>query len=349
MALHFVEAMPGVQIYGLDNLTRRGAETSLEPLKRAGVTVLRGDVRMMSDFSPLPDVDWVIDCAANPSVMAGLTTKRGNASRQLMQHNLLGSLNTLEYCRERQAGFVLLSSSRVYSIPALRRIALRETESRFVPVISESHIEGFSSYGIAEEFPTTAPLSLYGATKLASETLALEYGHAFGFPVWINRCGVIGGPGQFGKIDQGILAFWVYSFLLERPLRYISFGGTGKQVRDFVSAEDVADLVLRQLQDPGRAVRNVLNVGGGPEGALSLRELTDICRDYFGSKEWTASPMSVESSDEERPYDIPYYVTDIRRVRKHWQWQPSLGGEALALKLCNWAVAHRDFVERLMS
>ena len=66
--------------------------------------------------------------------------------------------------------------------------------------------------GISEDFPTTAPLSLYGASKLASETLILEYGECFDFPVWINRCGVLAGAGQFGKADQGIFSFWIHSF-----------------------------------------------------------------------------------------------------------------------------------------
>ena len=61
------------------------------------------------------------------------------------------------------------------------------------------------------------PLSLYGASKLASETLILEYGECFGFPVWINRCGVLAGAGQFGKADQGIFSFWIHSFKEKIP------------------------------------------------------------------------------------------------------------------------------------
>jgi len=69
------------------------------------------------------------------------------------------------------------------------------------------------------------PLSLYGSTKLASETLALEYGAAYGFPVWINRCGVLAGAGQFGTAKQGIFLFWLHAWHSRRPLRYIGFGG----------------------------------------------------------------------------------------------------------------------------
>jgi CDP-paratose 2-epimerase len=290
----------------------------------------------------IPDVDWVIDCAANPSVTAGAHSNTTDSSRQLIEHNLLGTVNLLEFCRERYAGLVLLSSSRVYSVNALRRIPLREGETRFEPVHpAKSGIPGYSQFGISEDFPTTAPVSLYGATKLASETLALEYGHTFSFPVWIDRCGVIGGPGQFGKVDQGILSFWVYSFLLNRPLKYIGFDGSGKQVRDFVRAEDVASLVAQQILDPARCDRRIFNVGGGNANAFSLLELSKICRSFFHSD------MGVESSSEERVFDIPYYVTDIRRVEEHWDWSPSVRGRSIVTQVCEWADVHRDFVASL--
>src|SRR6266540_7500214 len=84
---------------------------------------------------------------------------------------------------------------------------------------------GLSSEGVAENFSTSPPLSLYGATKLASEVMALEYGEAFDLPIWINRCGVLAGAGQFGQPDQGIFAFWINSYLRRQPLKYIGFDG----------------------------------------------------------------------------------------------------------------------------
>lgn len=341
VAMRCAEVLPGIGIYGIDNLSRRGSETSVAALEQVGVTVTRGDVRLSSDFMSLPPVDWVIDCAANPSVMAGVA-HTGVSSQQLVEHNLVGTLNMLEYCRKHGAGLVLLSSSRVYSIAALNAIQLLETPTRFTPADTQAQPHGFSGSGVSEDFPTTAPISLYGATKLASEVLALEYGAAFDFPVWVNRCGVIGGPGQFGRSDQGILAFWIYSCLLGRPLRYIGFGGKGKQVRDFVIAEDIADLIIRQVRSPERDVPRVLNVGGGQAGTLSLYELTQICEMQFGTS------IQVQGSDKERVYDIPYYVTDIANVSQYWNWTPSLDGARLATTVCEWAAQNRSLVELLM-
>jgi CDP-paratose 2-epimerase len=340
LASFLLSSAAGIEVLGIDNLSRPGSETALQSLRKNGVQIWRGDIRLASDVQALPDVDWVVDCAANPTVTAGLSDGGWGSSRQLVEHNLAGTLNILEFCKGRGAGLVLLSTSRVYSVAELNALPLREGETRFILADTED-IPGCSNYGISEDFSTAAPVSLYGATKLASERIALEYGDAFGFPVWINRCGVIGGPGQYGRVDQGILAFWVFSFLLGRPLRYIGFGGTGKQVRDFVQAEDVADLVLRQMMDPSRQVHRVHNVGGGAPGAFSLRELTEICRDFFGSS------VSVMPSNEERRYDIPYYVTDTRRVQQAWGWTPSVTGEELVLSVCRWARQHHAFVEVL--
>ena len=72
----------------------------------------------------------------------------------------------------------------------------------------------------------------------------------------IDRCGVIAGPWQMGKVDQGVFTHWMLAHHFRNPLTYIGFGGEGKQVRDLLHVEDLVDLVERQLLDPaglGRA------------------------------------------------------------------------------------------------
>lgn len=188
---------PSIDVIGIDNFHRPGSELNRSILRESGIRVIQGDIRMQSDVSQLPGCDWVIDAAANPSVLAGI---KGSASpRQLCEHNLASMVNVLEYCREHAAGLVLLSSSRVYSINALCSLKLRKTPSRFELESEELGIRGVSALGINAEFSTDSPVSLYGATKLAGEVMALEYSSAFAFPVWINRCGVMAGPGQIGR------------------------------------------------------------------------------------------------------------------------------------------------------
>ena len=199
-----LERRPGLSIAGIDNLMRPGSEGNRLRLGRLGVAVFHGDLREASDLEPLPAADWVIEAAAQPSVLAGV--QGGFSSRRLFEHNLVGLGNVLELCKDTHAGLVLLSSSRVYSIPALQSLPLRDCGNALQLDVSQPLPRGVSAQGIGRDFSTNPPISLYGSTKLAAEALALEWGAAFGFPVWIDRCGVLAGPGQFGTPDQGIFS-----------------------------------------------------------------------------------------------------------------------------------------------
>ena len=117
-----LERVEGIRVTGMDNLIRPGAETNRVRIERLGVEFIHGDLRSASDIASLPPCEWVIDAAANPSVLAGHFG--AGSSRRLFEHNLAGFGNVLEYCREHKAGLFLLSSSRVYSIPALAAIPL---------------------------------------------------------------------------------------------------------------------------------------------------------------------------------------------------------------------------------
>jgi len=299
-----------LQIVGLDNFSRKGSELNVSELTKLGIDLIRGDIRSQSDIDGLPKVEWVIDCAANPSVLAGIYGQ--SSSRQLMEHNLLGSINLLEYCKNQKAGLILLSTSRVYSASELAALPVKSsTNDRFE--LQGCDVSGASSLGISEEFPTTAPLSLYGASKLASETLILEYGECFDFPIWVNRCGVLAGAGQFGKADQGIFSYWVHSFRENKPLKYIGFQGTGYQVRDALHPNDLVPLLSRQILEPDWEAPKIINLGGGVQNSMSLKELSSWCGDRFGQNEVLASP-------EERPMDAPWIVMDSTTAQNAWNW-----------------------------
>lgn len=304
-----ISKLKNTQIIGIDNLSRKGSEYNIKLLGQLGIQFIRGDIRSRSDIDSIPRVDWVIDCAANPSVLAGLDGQ--SSSRQLMEHNLLGSINLLEYCKKHKSGFILLSTSRVYSATELAALTVKPANNRFE--LTRCKAAGVSSFGISEDFPTTAPISLYGASKLASETLILEYGKCFDFPVWINRCGVLAGAGQFGKADQGIFSFWIHSFREKNPLKYIGFDGTGHQVRDAMHPKDLVPALTRQMMEPDMDVSKVINLGGGIDNSMSLKELSNWCEERFGSNKIT-------SSDEVRPMDAPWIVMDSKVAQNAWNW-----------------------------
>src|SRR6185436_16030653 len=224
------EAKEGLTIFGVDNFIRPGSELNRRLLQARGIQVKHADLRNSEDLESLPATDWIIDAAANPSVLAG-TGGSAATSRNLMQHNLNGTINLLETCRSRGRGLILLSTSRVYSISALAGLTVEVKKEAFSPLEKQAWPSGAGLAGIAEEFSTSPPISLYGASKACSELLVREYGAAFGFHVWINRLGVLAGAGQFGRADQGIFSYWIHSCVAKRPLKFIGFGGAGHQVR----------------------------------------------------------------------------------------------------------------------
>jgi CDP-paratose 2-epimerase len=313
VAMAVRKLQPDAKVSGIDNFCRPGSETNRRRLRDHGITVTHADVRCASDFESLPECDWIIDGAANPSVIAGIGA--GASSRQLMEHNLLGAVNLLEYARRTKAGFILLSSNRVYNIPALATLPLKVEDEAFTLDDSKPLPPGISPRGINESFSTTPPVSLYGATKLASEALALEYGHTFGFPAVVDRCGVLAGETQFGVPEQGIYSFWVRAYASRRPMKYLGFGGTGHQVRDAVHPQDLAELLLRQMEKPEFSSGKIWNVGGGAANAMSLAQLSRWCAKTFGEH-------TVQPDGTPRPFDVPWMVMDNTNVEKAFGWKP---------------------------
>jgi CDP-paratose 2-epimerase len=336
LARAFQEFDSGIELWGADNLIRPGSELNRLRLKSSGIHVFHADMRCRSDLDVAPAVDWVIDAAANPSVLAGV--KGVVSSRQLLEHNLVGTINLLEYCKRTAAGLVLLSTSRVYSIAPLMNLSLGVENEAYRPQFDSYMVVGLSSEGVAENFPTKPPMSLYGATKLASELLVVEYAEAFGLPVWINRCGVLAGAGQFGTPDQGIFTFWINSYLRRQPLKYIGFDGHGHQVRDCLHPSDLAALIWKQMKSPDRQVERVQNVGGGVASAMSLAQLSSWCAIRFGKH-------TVGRDSASRPYDIPWIVLDPAMAERQWDWQPTIRVAQILEEIAQHAEAHPDWLE----
>lgn len=324
------------ELMGLDNFTRPGSEENRARLRRLGVKIHTGDLRQASDLAALPAADWVIDAAANPSVLAGADGR--TSSRQLLEHNLWGTVEMLEYCKQHRAGLILLSTSRVYAIEPLARLPVVVQNQAFVPQPGAPWPAGLTEAGITEAFPTDAPRSVYGASKLAAEVIALEYGADFGFPVWINRCGVMAGAGQFGRPDQGIFAYWIHSHCRRRPLRYIGFDGQGHQVRDCLHPRDLLPLLRRQMEQPAARHPRIINLSGGRASATSLRQLTAWCDARFG-------PHPIQSDPCPRPFDLPWVVLNAALAQEVWGWQPQTPAAAIFEEIARHAEQRPDWLE----
>lgn len=338
LALRLKAAQPGRRVLALDNLKRRGAELNLARLRAGGVEFAHGDIRSPADLNATGDASLVIECSAEPSVMAGY----GESPRYVLDTNLTGTLNCLEFAREREAGFLFLSTSRVYPMASLRGLRYQELETRFELAPSQE-TTGVSAHGISEAFPLKGARSLYGATKLASELILQEYVEMYGLRAIINRCGVLSGPWQMGKVDQGFIVLWMARHVFGGNLKYIGYGGSGKQVRDVLHVDDLYRLVEIQLANLEALKGEVFNVGGGAANSVSLLELTRLCEEVCGRK------VAIEQDAADRAADIPYYVTDARRVRQVTGWSPQVSLKTLLEEVRDWLLAEEKMLRPILA
>ena len=331
------ERHPEWELVAFDNLHRRGSELNLPRLEEAGVEFVRGDVRDRDQVLGLGDCDAIIECSAEPSVLAGVD---GDPD-YVVQTNLVGAYHCLELARASSAQLVFLSTSRVYPTASLAAASVTEGETRF-ELTREQPLHGLSDRGVSEELGLEGPRSLYGATKLSAELLIAEYADTYGLQTVVDRCGVIAGPWQMGRDDQGVFAYWLLAHVLDRPLRYIGHGGEGKQVRDLVHVADLVELIDEQLREPERWAGATVNVGGGRSVSLSLREATDLCRELSGRQ------VPVASDPEPRPNDPAVYISDCARLFGLTEWRPRRDARETLTDTLDWIVANERDLRRVL-
>ncbi len=319
---------PGSKITSLDNLIRKGSGLNVDRLKKNNIEFVKGDIRNESDLELVSNIDLLIECSAEPSVLAGY----GQSPRYIIDTNLVGTINCLELARKNKADVVFLSTSRVYPYDLINQLKVKEEETRFVWEKEQGdNVTGFSEDGIGIDFPISAGVrSMYGATKLCSEILLNEYIAMYGLKGVINRCGVVAGPWQFGKVDQGVFTFWMLKHYFKKPLSYIGFGGKGKQVRDLLHVDDLFDLIDLEIKAMDKVNGQTYNVGGGKEVSLSLLEATKLCQEI------TKNKLDIGSIKDTRPADLAIYLTDNSKANKALGWKPKRGAAEILKDIYQW-------------
>lgn len=317
VALHLHEA--GHKVSVMDNLVRRGSERNIAVLSHHGVSFFHGDVRNSEDLGNLPvGIELICDTSAQPSVVSGYANPLFDIT-----NNGFGAIHILEYARARRIPMIFWSSNRVYGSDRLNALPRRETPTRFeydveawnrLPV--ERRLAGFHPvHGVSEEFSIDGgQRSIYGLSKLIADAACQEYSHAFDLPIVVNRFGVISGPGQFGKTDQGWVVWWAIAHWFKLPLTY--FGWQGKQVRDVLFVDDMLSLLELQMSNLAACRGEVFNVGGGATNSVSLCEAT------ASMQEISSRATDITQSDQERKGDIALYWTDNRKAGEKLGWQP---------------------------
>lgn len=338
MAIKLKTDFPKMRIVALDNLKRRGSELNIPRLQECGVEFVHGDVRNKEDFKNIGNITLLIDAAAEPSVLSGIDS----SPDYVINTNLAGTLNCLQFAQSNNARFLFLSTSRVYPISNLSAIKYDISETRF-NICKEQDLDGVSGQGIAENFNLNGARSFYGSSKLASELFIQEYAEFYGLKTIINRCGVITGPWQMGKVDQGVVVLWLANHFWKKKLSYIGFEGSGKQVRDILHIDDLYRLVKLQILSFDHYASDIYNVGGGNESSLSLLEMTAICEEVTGNK------IPISAVKEERLADIPLYITDNSKINLISGWKPEMKPIDIFKDIYIWMVENESLIKKILN
>ena len=337
LGIKLKQNFPDCHIIAFDNLKRRGSELILKRLMSEHVRFEHGDIRNKEDLESIGPVDLIIDCSAEPSVAAGVES----SPNYLINTNLLGTINCLEAARKYQSDLLFLSTSRVYPIEPLRQIGYQMNEDRFILSGNEAQTGISDENGINENFTLTGHRSLYGATKLASELLIEEYRANFNLGTIINRCGVIAGPWQMGKVDQGFLVHWVSQHMFNGKLAYFGYEGSGKQVRDVLHINDLFELVKIQIENPQQYHGETFNVGGGLKSSTSLKELTQLCSSI------TDKDLDIGQAPHPNKLDVPIYITDNQKITQLSGWQPQKSMTDTVSDIHKWIIDNEPLLKPL--
>ena len=316
LAIYFKNNQIGTKINTLDNLSRKGSLLNLERLKKNKIKNFKKDISNYNSLKNLPKYDLIVDCCAEASVE--VSKKEVD---KVFNTNLVGTFNILKKCTKDRSNFIFLSSSRVYSIKDLRKLRKK-------------------NFLINEKFDTSGPKSIYGFSKYSSEHLIREFSFLYKIKYIINRLGVISGPWQFGRQDQGFVSLWVWKHMNRKKLSYIGFGGNGSQIRDVVHIEDVCKLIAKQIKKINKVSNLTLNVGGGSKNFISLKDLTKICQKI------TSNRIKIFSKKTTSEYDIPYYVTNNLKVKKIYNWHPQKNILDIVKDIYKWMILNKKILKK---
>lgn len=307
----------GWEVVIYDNLARgKGCEVNLQWLRNhpnaKRLKTIKGQV---NTFQPLEqasrDCDLIVHAAAQVSVPESVSKPRLD-----YESNALGTFNVLESARSSNSNPILVhtSSNKVYGIPDA---PLRELETRFdFEDLPEGVDESFSLKG---EEP-------YGVSKAAGDMYLHAYSEQYGLRTVAFRCSCMFGPHQWGKEEQGWVAWFAIAATLGKPLNIF---GNGKQVRDLLYIDDVMrafDLATEKIE---MVKGEAINLGGGKENVASLLDTIGYLESLTGKK------MSLTFKGW-RPGDNKCYYTDCRKAKELLGWTPGVSWKEGVRRTLDW-------------
>ena len=313
------------KVISIDNLSRKGSKYNLNLLKNNNIKNFKIDIANFNNLKKIPKVDLIIDCCAEAAVEV---SKR--ELDKVFFTNLVGTFNILKKAKIDKAKLIFLSSSRVYPLTLLSNLVKQKKMNKKIKFFKK----------IDEKFSLNGPRSIYGFTKLSSEMLIEEFSYQFGIKFIINRCGVISGPLQFGKQDQGFVSLWLWRHLNKKKLNYIGYGGKGHQVRDVLHIDDLKKLIFLQIKKLSKINNKIFTVGGSIKNKISLIELTKICQKITGNE------IKIGKIKKTSNYDIPIFITNNSKVSKTYGWKVEKDIYEISQDVYKWLSNNKKLIKK---
>ena len=295
LAIYLQRELKNFSVYSVDMLKKNYSKFNLNILKKKKITNYKIDIASKNFLKIRKKFDFIVDCSADPAV----EDSRKN-TRRVFNNNLKTTLNILEKTKKDKSNIIFISSSRVY------------------PIIESNKKFQLKSNSLFDENTKTDGIkSIYGYTKYASELLIKEYSYIFNLKYIINRSGIITGPLQFGKVEQGLISLWLWRHLNNLKLSYIGYGGKGSQIRDILFIDDFSSLIKKQILNFSITNNELFCVGGGRNNSITLKKLTKKCQKLTKNRPY------VKSNPNTSKYDIPFFISSNKKIKKFYNWVPT--------------------------
>ena len=315
----------GFTVHTLDNLTRKGSKYNSNLLKKQKIKNYKINISNIKKIKSLPKYDLILDCCAEAAVEISK-----NDFDKVINTNLIGTINILKKSKNDKSKIIFISSSRIYPLEEMNKVIKNKNLKSKIKI----------SKMFSEKDKIIGPKTIYGLTKLCSEMLIEEFSYAYQLKYLINRCGVISGPLQFGKQDQGFVSLWIWRHLNKKKLSYIGYGGYGNQIRDVLHIDDLSELIFLQIKNINKINNKLFTVGGSKTSYTSLSDLTKLCQKITGNK------IKMGKVSKTSSYDIPYYLSDNTHVSNTYRWKPKRNINQVVMDTFLWLKNNKPIIKK---
>ncbi len=325
LSIYLKNKFKNIDIISVDNNSGKGSKFNQKRLTDYKIKILKKNLSKKNSLDNVGKIDIFINCCSDPTVE---NSKKKNSD--VVDNNFLTTLNMLNHAVKFKSKIIYFSTSRVYSIESINKLINNRNLKNKVTVRKK----------INENFNTSGIRTIYGLTKLFSEEIIKEFSYLHNLKYIINRCGIITGPWQFGKKEQGLFSFWMKKHITKKPIKFIGYGGYGNQVRDALHIDDLNLLIFKQIKKINKVNNITFNVGGGLKNTISLKDLTKKCEKITGN---SCLKTKIKKTSN---YDIPYYVTDNNKVSKTYNWKPLKNINVILKDIYYWMLKNKNLLSK---